>query len=523
MVMGFSLLVFLLTSWLFSSFYINYAKDNLTDSITELNWIVGNRAVEYIQEDDHSGLESRLSNLKAMQNINYIHIYNITPKKQEIEFFASYNRSNDKALPPISPQISRIDQLALPLFSEDKAELISPIERDSILLGYAYIQINLERLSEIKNQLRLATAGIGIGIVLISFWLIRRFSASIEDNIQELVETVQRVSNKKDFSLRCQSTSYKEIDILSRNINIMLSRTEKHILKQDKAEQEILKLNHELEDKVNQRTNALKESNHELLSTLEKLHQFQGQLVENEKMASLGDMVAGIAHEVNTPIGLGVTASSLLSDRLREVDDAYQDQTLKGSQLKKFLGESRENVKIIRRNLNRAADLISSFKQVAVDQSSEENRLFDVKELVNEVCLSLAPELRDKNYNVNIDCPNDLVINSKPGPLNQVLINLIMNSKIHGFDNGLEGDISITAMQLGQQLNIIYKDNGKGVDESVKGKIFEPFVTTKRGEGGSGLGLHLVYNLITQALGGTISIESEPGKGVTFEINIPIS
>ena len=240
-------------------------------------------------------------------------------------------------------------------------------------------------------------------------------------------------------------------------------------------------------------------------------------------MASLGDMVAGVAHEVNTPIGLGVTASTLLADRLEDIKLAFEDKTLKSSQLKKFLNEGSENVAIIYRNLNRAADLISSFKKVAVDQSSEEVRSFEVKELLNEVLLTLRPQLHCLPYVIDIDCPNDLTIVSKPGPINQILINLIMNSIIHGFEGRENGRITITVMPLSNQLNILFKDDGMGVDESIKSKVFEPFTTTKRGEGGSGLGLHLVYNLVTQALGGTIVLNSEANQGVSIEINFPIN
>ena len=234
-------------------------------------------------------------------------------------------------------------------------------------------------------------------------------------------------------------------------------------------------------------------------------------------------MVAGVAHEVNTPIGLGVTASTLLADRLDEIKSAFENKTLKSSQLKKFLHDSSENIAIIYRNLNRAADLISSFKKVAVDQSSEDIRIFDVKELLREVLLTLRPQLNSLPYIINIDCPDDLTVKSKPGPINQILINLIMNSIIHGFEGKDTGHITITVMSLSNQLNILFKDDGVGVDESIKHKVFEPFTTTKRGEGGSGLGMHLVYNLVTQALGGSIVLSSETGQGVSIEINFPIS
>ena len=355
--------------------------------------------------------------------------------------------------------------------------------------------------------------------MFISFRLENTFTLPL----RELNADIVHISQTKDYSFRMKTMHFKEVDILARSINNLLNRTERHITKLGLTEQQSLKLNIELEDKVHKRTAALKESNQELLSTLEKLHQFQGQLVESEKMASLGDMVAGVAHEVNTPIGLGVTASTLLSDRLNEIKDSFEDKTLKSSQLKRFLNDGQENVGIIYRNLNRAAELISSFKKVAVDQSSEEFRQFNFEELFHEILLTLAPQVKSTPYQINFDCPKDLLIVSKPGPINQIMINLILNSIIHGFDQRDYGTITVTVMKLGEQLNINFKDDGIGIAPSIKDKVFEPFTTTKRGEGGSGLGLHLVYNLVTQALGGSIRLDNEQEQGAGFEINFPIS
>ena len=238
-------------------------------------------------------------------------------------------------------------------------------------------------------------------------------------------------------------------------------------------------------------------------------------------MASLGDMVAGIAHEVNTPIGLGITASTLMSDRLGEIKQAFEDKSLKSSQLKKFLNQSEENISIIYRNLARAAKLISSFKQVAVDQSSVDTRVFNVKELLEEVLITLKGKLKKNHIKLTIDCPENLIVESKPGPINQILLNLILNSIIHGFENTPHGKININVIYLSEQLHICYKDNGIGINESIKAKIFEPFTTTKRGSGGSGLGLHLVFNIVTQALNGHIDFESSTGLGTTFNITFP--
>jgi signal transduction histidine kinase len=267
---------------------------------------------------------------------------------------------------------------------------------------------------------------------------------------------------------------------------------------------------------------ALKASNQELLNTLATLHQYQKQIVETEKMASLGQMVAGVAHEVNTPIGLGVTASTLLQDKLTDIQRAFTDKKLTSSQLERFLNESKENLGIVYRNLERAANLISSFKQVAVDQSNDSQRRFNMAQLINEVLLSLGPKLKKNQHRVLVDCPPELIIDSNPGPINQILINLIINSLIHAFDNNQHGEMQIIVIIDGSRCQLTYRDNGSGVPEAIKKRIFDPFVTTKRGAGGSGLGMHLVYNLVTQALNGTIVFNSSLGEGVEILIDFPI-
>ena len=517
----FVFVIILITSGILSFVFIHQTKARLHDNVLQWSELVSLQAESLIDNYNNDNISSQkeLSIFSQVPLINFVYIYRID--SDALLLAANYNKNS--LSPSLYPDERKIINLSTPKLVNDRIEYIKAISTiNNELIGYIHIQSNISPINKIIRYSLIITILLLSITVMLSMMMISKFHFTVVNSLSTLIQTIQLISQRKDYTLRCNTAEYKEIDVLGRTVNIMLSRTEKYISKRDDSEQATLRLNQDLENKVHRRTDALKESNQELLSTLEKLHQFQGQLVENEKMASLGDMVAGIAHEVNTPVGLGVTASSLLADKLHEIKTAYDEKTLKGSQLKRFLNESENNIGIVTRNLNRAADLISSFKQVAVDQSSEESRYFNVKQLIHEVCLTLAPELKSTHYNIKINCDKALFINAKAGPLNQIFINLIMNSKIHGFNNGLEGNITITIMELSNQLNIIYQDDGVGIDDSVKAKVFEPFVTTKRGEGGSGLGLHLVYNLVTQALGGSIQLESTHDKGVTFEINIPI-
>lgn len=274
---------------------------------------------------------------------------------------------------------------------------------------------------------------------------------------------------------------------------------------------------------LNERSMALRESNEILSQSLRQTAVYQDQLVEKEKMAALGNMVAGISHEINTPIGLGVTATTLMQDRMKALKKSFVNKKLSSSQLEKYLYEGEESLSIIYRNLERAADLISSFKQVSVDQASDEKRMFSLSQLIDEVIMSLKPNLKQVKHQVLVECDEALQIRSKPGAISQILINLINNSLIHAFDGIEQGTMSITVTQQQKNCELIYKDDGNGVSDDIEHRIFEPFTTTKRGEGGSGLGMHLVYNLVTQALDGTITMNTNVKKGIEIKMIFPTS
>lgn len=287
------------------------------------------------------------------------------------------------------------------------------------------------------------------------------------------------------------------------------------------AEDELYLLNRELEQRVERRTAELQTTNKQLQQSIIDLNNAQLQLVRSEKMAALGGLVAGIAHEINTPAGVGMTAASHLNSKIEHYLELYRSGDLKRSDLESFFDVAHESCRIIMSNLQRAADLIRSFKQVAVDQTSGEQRVFELKHYIEEVLLSLRPKLKHTRHQVTLNCPEGLLIYSHPGAFSQILTNLIINSLTHGFDEDATGEISIDVSTPPGTLLLRYRDNGKGIPKDHLGKIFDPFFTTKRGQGGSGLGMHVVQNLVTQLLKGTIEISSTPGAGVMFEIWIP--
>lgn len=245
-------------------------------------------------------------------------------------------------------------------------------------------------------------------------------------------------------------------------------------------------------------------------------------LVESEKMAALGSLVAGVAHEINTPLGIGITASSDLRQRIALVREKLNRQELRRGELLTCLNEVAEEGQIIEENLTRAGDLVQSFKQIAVDQSYEEARLFSVAEYLHHIVLSLKARLKSGGHRCEVSCVQGTMLEGPPGSLVQIFTNLIENSLMHGFAGRRGGHIHIAAEPHDQEVWFVYEDDGHGIPPEHLGKIFEPFFTTKRGQGGSGLGLAIVYNLVVQAWGGSVHCESRAEQGARFVITLPL-
>ncbi len=266
---------------------------------------------------------------------------------------------------------------------------------------------------------------------------------------------------------------------------------------------------------------ALRTKQSELEKTVDNLKQAQDRLVQSEKMAALGGFVAGITHEVNTPVGIGVTATSFLAEKLAALETAYKEKTLSPKVLEHFIEEAKQSTSLLESNLTRASELIASFKQIAVDQTSDAIRTINLAEYLHEVIRSLQPNFKKTRHHIDVNCPENLMLSCPAGAISQIFTNLLMNSLIHGFEELEEGHIRITVLDEGQMVDITYSDNGRGLTQEQLEKLFHPFFTTKRDQGGSGLGTHITYNLVRQTLGGSIQVSSEPGQGLSYHIRFP--
>jgi signal transduction histidine kinase len=283
------------------------------------------------------------------------------------------------------------------------------------------------------------------------------------------------------------------------------------------AEESLERLNAELEQRVAERTQVLRE-------TLDTLHRAQDELVQSDKLASLGAMVAGVAHELNTPLGNAVLIASTLSQDMRALENAYQGGELRKSALEGFMHDARKAVGLLDQSLTQARDLVSSFKQVAIDQSSERRRNFSLSALVGDICETVRPGVRDGRWQLETDLAPDIHMDSYPGPLGQVITNLVQNAFFHGLQENTPGVVRIETRALDDgQIEVSVSDSGRGISAENIGRIFDPFFTTRLGQGGSGLGLAIVYRLVTTLLGGRISVESTANAGTRFTVVLPLS
>ena len=282
-----------------------------------------------------------------------------------------------------------------------------------------------------------------------------------------------------------------------------------------KRKQELQKLNTNLETIVSERTRELED-------TLKKLNITQKYLIENEKMAALGSLVAGVAHEINTPIGLGITGISHFIDETKKLKELYQNEQMGEEEFQNYLENAMKLANITYINLKRTAELVKSFKQISVDQISEKKRKFGLKVYIDEILLSLQNKLKNTHVKIELKGCEHVSIYSYPGAFSQIVTNLIINSLVHGFKNRKMGTITMSCEVKEDRLIFIYEDDGNGIkDENIE-KIFHPFFTTNREEGGSGLGLNIVYNIVTHQLEGTIHCNSRENEGVAFIIIIPL-
>lgn len=273
---------------------------------------------------------------------------------------------------------------------------------------------------------------------------------------------------------------------------------------------------------IGRREQALRKSKDRADAALAELQKTQTDLIQSEKLASLGQLVAGVAHEINSPLGIALTTSTLIGEESKRFAEAAASGKLQRSALERFVARMEEGTRLLFANLTRAADLVHSFKQVAADQASGERRQFEMDDWLQDLLTSLSPVLRKTKHEVDFECPPDIHVDTYPGALGQVITNLLTNAVVHAYREGEVGHLSIRVSEpRTDTVRIVFSDDGKGIPPENIGKVFDPFFTTGRSAGSTGLGLHIVYNLVTSRLQGHINLYSRVGRGTRFTIDIP--
>ncbi|MFY0640340.1 MAG: HAMP domain-containing histidine kinase [Bermanella sp.] len=415
---------------------------------------------------------------------NYLTQYAQDPHILCIELMSDANFTENSPENCQHPESADVELFSEPIIFEN--------QYIGVVVASFRVELDNDRLKFILLS-RIPTALVALlSIFIVVFLVFRRWVVTPIESIMKSIEASQEDGKHHPVDW----SSNDEIGTLVETFNEAQQQQVQHdemlTSERDKAEQALVELKHA-----------------------------QSQLVESEKMASLGSLVAGISHEINTPLGVARTSASYVEDSLKQLETGFYEGTLTKNELKVFIDTFNDGIRLMTANLVRASDLMTSFKQVSADQSYDEDRDFNLNDYLQETLYTLKPNLKRYQVAIILDCEPDIIIHSLPGALSQVFTNLIMNSLIHAYEPSDNGNIRIQVKQLKEDIEITYSDDGKGMSDDVRKKIFDPFFTTKRGNGGTGLGMHIIYNIVSHKLQGTIDVNSTLGEGSQFIITLP--
>lgn len=498
-----SIIIFVITYFNFHSNVKQEKNSFIQNSLVQAN-LLADFSVSALIFRDTDGAKENLVKLKSDDNILRVIIYDNDKK-----IFSQYNPLNIKEDAQINMEkvllVSNKDEF----LNYGILKLSVPLKHKGKVYGILYMEKSTKIITELIKRIFNDVIFFILILLLIIYFVSIFLSDYILKPILSLAQSAEEIASTQNYSTRVSYNSKNEIGTLYKSFNTLVKDTQH--------------LTNNLENQVDIRTNELNQKTQELEHSLYDLKLTQQKLIESEKMSALGNLVSGIAHEVNTPLGNAITGSSVITKETQSLISEFNDGSLKRSTMEKRLNILNDSSQLLIKTLNYASGLIKSFKQISVDQETNDVRTIKIKEYIQEIFLTNHNKLKVLSVIVNIKIDDEILIKTSPGIIAQIYNNLIQNSITHGFED-LEGIAQINVFIKKEKENLImeYEDNGKGINSNIKHKVFEPFVTTKRNSGGTGLGLNIIYNLIHQKLKGSLELISNENMGTKFIISIPI-
>lgn len=438
------------------------------DQTRSLAVVVGDNTAGALSFSDAENASRTLNGLAAIPSVALACLYQRDAEGGAGRQLAAFRRPGEAVCPAEPPAVA--------VSMGGRLRVLQPVRVAEEEIGLLLLERDL---SELHQQIRLellGSASIFLLVLILVALLLRLAAPRIVAPIQELAATAARIRVHRDYGLRASQHGQDEVGELVDSFNAML----------------------------------------------DEIQRTQGQLVQSEKMAALAGLVAGVAHEVNTPVGIGVTGISHLRQELGKVRAGLAEGTLGRNALQRFLDLCEESTQLVMTHLERAAALVASFKQVAVDQTADDRREFELAAYLRELALSLTPMFKNSPYQLRLSADGELPLDSYPGAIAQIVTNLVINALLHGLEGRARGEVLVSAQAVDtDQICLRISDDGRGIPAQHQASLFQPFFTTRRGAGGTGLGLHLVYNLVTQRLRGRIEFQTTEGQGTVFVIHFP--
>ena len=530
-----ALICLILTSFAIAAHQVSAFRASLLSRGITLTEITAANSSAALAFDDANAAQQLLANLVSAPEVLSAELFansNTDEAGGDFDFseansqaFASFRRAlnNSSAVPLQMPGEYWLNSLA-----QGRLMVVRPVLAESQIVGALRLTIDLSSISQMISRFTLIVAGLILASVFIAYVLSRLIQRVLTRQVNELVSIAANITSTNNYALRAKVLAQDELGALAHVFNDMLAQVQRHDGARESVDLQLRQFNETLESQIEARTSQLNERNLALNETLAKLTDTQSQLVQSEKLAALGGLVAGVAHEINTPLGIAVTAASAVELEAKQTALLFRANTLSRAALTAFFEMAEQGSHLIMKNLHRAAELVRSFKQVAVDQSSEQRREIEVEDYFQQVLTSLHPALKRTQHTISLVCSETLILDTYPGALYQILVNFVMNSLVHGFAEIDAGLIEIKCSALPEldsagrrQIEVCYRDNGCGMSDEVKRQVFDPFFTTRRGQGGSGLGMHITWNLATRLLQGSLRCESTLGAGVLFILVLP--